>query len=83
VVLFYIAWDVLYISLGAETGTAHWAHLGGFIGGMTLALALLLSRVLYAGGTDLVSVILGRRAWALFGRPGDRDRIGLSLPRIS
>jgi membrane associated rhomboid family serine protease len=70
VVLFYIAFDVLFTVIGAEDGVAHWAHLGGFIVGIVLALILLVARLVNARGGDLISVILGRRAWALLGRPG-------------
>ncbi|HRX85937.1 MAG TPA: rhomboid family intramembrane serine protease [Phycisphaerae bacterium] len=70
VVLFYIGGDALMTYVGAEDGVAHWAHLGGFIVGAAFALILLLGRVVDARGGDLLSVILGRRAWALVGRPG-------------
>ncbi|MHC5115365.1 MAG: hypothetical protein ACYTGP_13160 [Planctomycetota bacterium] len=43
---------------------------------------LLFSRVLYAGGGDLVSVVLGRHAWAVLGRPGDKTQPGLRLPGV-
>jgi hypothetical protein len=39
---------------------------------MVLALALLLARQIDAHGGDLLSVMLGRRAWAILGRPGQR-----------
>lgn len=72
VVLFFIAFDVLATVLGSKDGVAHWAHLGGFITGMVIALGLLLARQVDAHGGDLLSVTLGRRAWALLGRPGQR-----------
>jgi membrane associated rhomboid family serine protease len=70
VVLFYIAFDVLATALGAEDGVAHWAHLGGFIAGMAIALVLILTRLVNAYGGDILSVALGRYAWPLLGRPG-------------
>ncbi|HEY8748256.1 MAG TPA: rhomboid family intramembrane serine protease [Tepidisphaeraceae bacterium] len=73
VVLFYIAFDVLATVLGSKDGVAHWAHLGGFIGGMVLALVLLLARQVDAKGGDLLSAMLGRRAWLLLGKPGHRQ----------
>ena len=76
----FIAFDVAYILIGMETGTAHWAHVGGFLVGMALALGLLLGRVLDAGGGDLLSVVLGRHAWKLIGRPGASDHLGLHVP---
>jgi membrane associated rhomboid family serine protease len=82
VVLVYVAFDVVYILLGAVTGVAHWAHLGGFIAGALLALTLLISQVLNAAGGDLVSVVLGRHAWKLIGRPVDAQRPGLRLPGV-
>ena len=79
-VLLFISFDVFFVSLGAEDGTARWAHLGGFIAGMVIALALLLSRVLNAAGGDLITVILGRHAWKLIGRPIGDEKPGLRLP---
>lgn len=81
VVLLYVAFDATFVALGAEDGTAHWAHLGGFIAGAVLALALLLSRVLNAAGSDLITVLLGRHAWKLIGRPIGDELPGLRLPR--
>lgn len=69
VVLFYIAFDVLYTSIGLETGVAHWAHLGGFIAGVALALLMLVTHMVNARGGDLLTVLLGRRAWVIVGRP--------------
>ena len=69
VVLFYIAFDVIYTVFGIEDGVAHWAHLGGFLAGVLVALFLLITRRINARGGDLLSVMLGRRAWALIGRP--------------
>jgi len=69
VVLFYIAFDVVYTALGAEDGVAHWAHLGGFLCGAVFALILLFSRLVNARGGDLFSWILGPYAWGLIGRP--------------
>jgi hypothetical protein len=65
----YFAFDILMAALNAGTGTAHFAHLGGFILGMALALAILASRQFNCGGGDLLSVTLGRHAWPLIGRP--------------
>jgi membrane associated rhomboid family serine protease len=76
VVLFYIAFDVLYTALGVETGTAHWAHLGGFLAGAGIALLLLFTRLVNARGGDLASATLGRHAWKLLGKP---NRPGLKL----
>lgn len=69
VVLFYIAFDVAFTAMGIEEGTAHWAHLGGFLVGMLLALILLFSRLVNCRGADLVTAILGKPAWALVGKP--------------
>lgn len=76
VVAFYIAFDIFYTVFGIEDGTAHWAHLGGFIMGAAIALVLLSARLVNARGGDLLSVILGKHAWALVGRP-DIDRKAL------
>jgi membrane associated rhomboid family serine protease len=69
VVLFYIAFDVIYTLFGLEDDVAHWAHLGGFLAGAAIALILLCSRLVNARGGDILSVILGRHAWKLIGRP--------------
>jgi membrane associated rhomboid family serine protease len=69
VVLFYIAFDVLYTALGVQDNVAHWAHLGGFIAGVLIAVGCLMLRLVDARGGDLFSVVLGRRAWVIVGRP--------------
>ena len=69
VVLFYIAFDVGYTLFDVEDGVAHWAHLGGFIGGMVLAIILLCARQINARGADLLSMVLGKHAWAFVGKP--------------
>src|SRR5262249_41204231 len=60
VVLFYISFDVLYTSLGIHDGVAHWAHLGGFISGIVVALILLITRRVNGRGADALSILLGR-----------------------
>ena len=69
ILLLFIAFDVIYTVLAVETGTAHWAHLGGFIAGVLIALALVLSRGINTRGSDLLSVTLGRHAWHIMGKP--------------
>ena len=69
VVLFYIAFDVVFTTFGLEDDVAHWARLGGFIGGVMLASLLLICRLVNARGADIFSAILGRKAWTLIGRP--------------
>jgi membrane associated rhomboid family serine protease len=71
VVLFYILFDVVAVSLAFKTGTAHWAHIGGFIFGITAGLILLVGRVAYSR-TDILSLILGKYAWPLIGTPYGR-----------
>jgi len=80
VVLFYIAFDVIYTVAGIETGTAHWAHLGGFIAGAAIGLVLLLTRTVNCQGGDIISAILGRYAWALVGRPRSEPGLLQRLP---
>jgi membrane associated rhomboid family serine protease len=53
-------------------GVAHFAHVGGFLTGVALAFGILLSRAVYCGGGDVLSVTLGRFAWPLVGRPSRR-----------
>ena len=69
VVLFCIASDVLYVSLGIDDKVAHWAHLGGFISGMVVGILLLTCRLINGRGGDLLSVLFGKRAWLLIGKP--------------
>ena len=80
VVLFYIAFDVFYTALGVKDGTAHWAHLGGFGIGAGIGLLFLLTRTINARGGDLISAILGKRAWSLVGRPHTEPGILQKLP---
>lgn len=69
VVGIYISFDVIATMMGSQDGTAHWAHLGGFVIGMGVALALLCSRLLNARGGDILSVCLGKLAWPILGKP--------------
>ena len=69
VLLFYISFDVMATLLHHRGGTAHWAHLGGFLTGMAFGLLLLITRLVNARGGDLLSGLLGRRAWWLVGKP--------------
>jgi membrane associated rhomboid family serine protease/pSer/pThr/pTyr-binding forkhead associated (FHA) protein len=70
VLLIYFAYDAAMVALKVSSGTAHWAHLGGFSLGVLTALGLLASRRVNCGGSDLLSVTLGKRAWPLIGKPG-------------
>ncbi|MHC4982189.1 MAG: rhomboid family intramembrane serine protease [Planctomycetota bacterium] len=40
IIVYWLAWDILYLALGAETGVAFWAHVGGFAAGFALAALL-------------------------------------------
>ncbi len=79
VVLFYIAFDMVFIVFGMESSTAHWAHLGGFLAGAGFAVILLILRLTYSGG-DLLSCILGKYAWPLIGAPATRMRTVVQAP---
>jgi membrane associated rhomboid family serine protease len=80
VLLIYFCYDVTMQVLSSKYGdggggVAHWAHIGGFLTGVVLALGILLSRQFNCRGADLLSVVLGRHAWPLIGKPsrwGDR-----------
>lgn len=37
-ILFWVAWDIFYLALGAELGVAFWGHIGGFCAGLAIAL---------------------------------------------
>ena len=58
---------------GAADHVAHWAHLGGFISGVAIALVLLLTRQVNAHGSDIISAMLGPKAWNLIGKPASRN----------
>ena len=73
VVLFYIMFDVIAVSLVLETGTAHWAHIGGFIWGIVICVILLVSRLGYSK-SDVLSLVLGKYAWPLIGSPHDHKK---------
>ena len=67
--LLWVLWgDVVPVVFGWEDGTAHWAHLGGFVAGVVVALGLLVTRQVYARG-DILSVALGKKAWWFVGKP--------------
>ncbi|MHC4695946.1 MAG: rhomboid family intramembrane serine protease [Planctomycetota bacterium] len=80
VVLFYIAFDVVFTVYGIEDQTAHWAHLGGFGMGVGVGVVLLCTRLVNSRGGDIISAILGRHAWALVGRPRQSLGILQTLP---
>ena len=61
--------DLLPMWFKSEDQVAHWAHLGGFITGVVVALVMLITRLASARGTDLLSLVLGKRAWGIVGRP--------------
>ncbi|MHC5200039.1 MAG: rhomboid family intramembrane serine protease [Planctomycetota bacterium] len=71
VVMFYIMFDIIAVSFVLQTGTAHWAHIGGFITGMLLAFGLLAGRIAYSR-SDMLSLILGKYAWGIIGIPANR-----------
>lgn len=64
--------DGLPMLLGSRDGVAHWAHMGGFLSGAGLALLLMITRQTNAGGADILSVTLGKKAWAILGKPSGR-----------
>jgi len=82
VVLFYIAFDVIYVVMSWEDNVAHWAHLGGFIGGVLLGLGLILGRQINAHGSDILSVIWGPLAWKWIGTPLERRKICSFLSQL-
>ena len=65
----YIAFDIFYVATKTESNVAHWAHLGGFLAGVAIAVVLLMSRLI-PPGANLLSIVLGRYAWGIIGRPG-------------
>ena len=73
VVLFYIFFDVLAVVLVLKSNTAHWAHIGGLICGMSAAVILLVGRLAYSR-TDALSLIFGKYAWLLLGSPSSHSK---------
>jgi membrane associated rhomboid family serine protease/pSer/pThr/pTyr-binding forkhead associated (FHA) protein len=85
VLLIYFAYDVLMGLLTRHHvggGTAHWAHFGGFTAGALIALLILFSRQINTFGGDLLSVLLGRRAWPLIGKPAQWKSPALMPRRV-
>ena len=72
VVLFFIMFDVVYILLGEQTGTAHWAHVGGMLAGVLAATTLLATRRAHCPA-NVISLVWGRRAWPLLGSPASHS----------
>jgi membrane associated rhomboid family serine protease/pSer/pThr/pTyr-binding forkhead associated (FHA) protein len=83
--------DLLPMALaGGRDPVAHWAHLGGFLSGMAVAIILLASRLVNGRGADLLSFAIGKYAWPLLGKPNTlleaptasaaRQRLVLSHP---
>jgi membrane associated rhomboid family serine protease len=68
-VLFFIAFDVAAIVLGWTGTVAHGVHLAGFVGGLALGFALLLSGAVRSEGHDLLTWLSGGR-WRQRGAPG-------------
>ncbi|MFZ9033333.1 MAG: rhomboid family intramembrane serine protease [Anaerohalosphaeraceae bacterium] len=71
VVLFYIMFDIVAVSLTLKSNTAHWAHIGGFVAGFIAAFVLLAGRIVYSR-SDLLSLVLGKHAWRIIGTPANR-----------
>jgi membrane associated rhomboid family serine protease len=69
VLAFYLSFDLFSTLIRSADGVAHWAHLGGFFAGAIIATALLLARLQSAHHADLLSVLLGKHAWPLIGKP--------------
>jgi membrane associated rhomboid family serine protease len=72
VVLIYMAVDALMTLFDDPSHATAWAHFLGLPIGVVVGFILLLARQADAHGADLISVTLGRRAWILLGRPGQR-----------
>jgi membrane associated rhomboid family serine protease len=70
--LFFLAFDIWATVRGSHDNVAHWAHLGGFLCGMAIALVMLITRQVNAHGGDILSLTLGPKAWKLLGTPAER-----------
>ncbi len=73
ILLIYFGYDFLMQAIsshfGISGGVAHWAHIGGFVSGMLVALTILISRLVNCRGNDILSVAFGKGAWPLLGKP--------------
>ena len=78
ILLIYFGYDLAMNAInarfGGRDGVAHWAHIGGFATGAVLGMGILLSRLFDTHGGDVLSVVLGRHAWKLIGKPGRKNR---------
>jgi hypothetical protein len=86
----YFLYDILMIYLasrqagqGQGGGVAHWAHTGGAIIGIAIALGLLMSRMINCGGWDLFSVTMGKYAWGFVGKPSQWAKKALRVKVVS
>lgn len=55
-VLLSVAYDLFFVSLGVNHGVAHFAHLGGYLGGAGIAMLLLWQKVIERQPYDLFSM---------------------------
>ena len=69
VLLIYFGYDLLMVGIGWQDSTAHWAHIGGFLTGAAIGLGVLVSKRFNCNNGDLLSVLLGKYAWAAIGKP--------------
>jgi membrane associated rhomboid family serine protease len=74
ILLIYFAFDWVCVATGFQGHTAHWAHIGGFVTGVIIGLALLISRKFDCRNGDLLSVLFGKYAWPLIGKPRPIER---------
>lgn len=81
ILLIYFAYDIVSTQIGFSGGVAHWAHIGGFVTGMLVALGILFSRMFNTRGSDVLSVTLGKYAWPLIGKPSRWNVSTVALPR--
>ena len=75
ILLIYFAFDTASVAFGFQSNTAHWAHIGGFLTGCAIGIGLLASRKFDIRNGDLLSVVLGKHAWPLIGKPKPVDRL--------
>jgi membrane associated rhomboid family serine protease len=79
VLLIYFTFDVVMVAIGKQGNTAHWAHIGGFLTGAGIGVALLVSRQFDCRNGDLLSLLLGKHAWPL-DRKAEPNRAGGVAP---
>src|SRR6185437_1588768 len=80
VLLIYFAYDVAMMFLGNAGTAAQWASISGFVIGVIVGIALLVSRAFNCRNGDLLSLTFGKYAWWLIGKPSQWEEKEVVAP---